>query len=142
MVRLMMAARPSAGSTGKKRGSEREEPRLGGNDGDDAEGREALRQLVEANTGSPEEGGMRYRCQATQMVAASEALSTVDPRVYAHEFTSGNVRLGRFARVMARAVVMQTAHHLHKRVPTVEGLEAPSHRRPSNLASFPVSGCG
>jgi hypothetical protein len=93
---------------------QREEPVPARTEADQAQAREALRQLVEANSTYGEEGDVRFRCQATQMVAATEALSTVDPRVYIREYTSGNVPLGRFARVMVRAIAMQSAHHFGK----------------------------
>lgn len=46
----------------------------------------------------------RYRCQATELLVASERLVLWDPRIYLRELASGNVPLGRLVRVMARAV--------------------------------------
>ncbi len=46
-----------------------------------------------------------YRCQATELYDASHHLGTFDPRPYVREYTSGNVSLGRFLRVTARAAV-------------------------------------
>lgn len=48
---------------------------------------------------------VRYRCQATELPNCTAHLRTFDPRPYVRELTSGNVPLGRFLRVMARAVV-------------------------------------
>jgi hypothetical protein len=53
-----------------------------------------------------------YTCQATELTRASYKLSTWDPRAYFREYTSGNVRLGHFLRVMARAVVEQPLRKL------------------------------
>jgi hypothetical protein len=44
------------------------------------------------------------------MVAASVALSTIDPRPYIREYTCGNVPLTTFVRITGRALVMQSAH--------------------------------
>jgi hypothetical protein len=60
---------------------------------------------------------VRYRCQATEMLKASEVLSTTDPRPYVREYTNGNVSLRTFARVMARAVVMQPRYRPGKNPP-------------------------
>ncbi len=46
-----------------------------------------------------------YRCQATDLYRASHHLRTLDPRPYVREYTSGNVPLGRFLKVVARAAV-------------------------------------
>jgi hypothetical protein len=79
-------------------------------DGDPAV--DALRQRTEPNTRrTAEDGTVRYRCQATEMAAASTPLSNGDPRPYLRELTSRNVPLGKFLRVMSRAVVWQPAHH-------------------------------
>jgi hypothetical protein len=48
---------------------------------------------------------VRYRCQATELPHYTQHLRTFDPRPYVRELTSGNVPLGRFLRVMARAAV-------------------------------------
>jgi hypothetical protein len=48
-----------------------------------------------------------FRCQATQVHFASRHLRTYDPRPYFRELANGNVSLGRFLRVMARATVIQ-----------------------------------
>lgn len=78
---------------------------------DDEAARAAL--LERVGPAARQEGDVpRYRCQATELVAASTRLSASDPRVYLNELTSGNVGLGRFARVMARAGVMQPLHSM------------------------------
>ena len=54
----------------------------------------------------------RYRCQATQALAASTPLSTKDIRSYLHEYSVGNVSWRRFLLVLARAAVMEPARKL------------------------------
>jgi hypothetical protein len=71
---------------------------------------EALRQLVAAHVDNGLEGDeRRFRCQATQLVAASERMSVADPRPYLRELATRNVPLGTFVKVMSRAAVMQPA---------------------------------
>jgi hypothetical protein len=53
-----------------------------------------------------------YRCQGTEIPKYSEHLRTFDPRPYVRELTSGNVRFGRFVRVMARALVEEPQRKL------------------------------
>jgi hypothetical protein len=53
-----------------------------------------------------------YRCQATELVRASERLRPIDPRAYLRVLTKGNVSLGRFVRVMGRAVVLEMMRKL------------------------------
>jgi hypothetical protein len=94
---------------------------------------EALLERVRSNTRRPAtDDKVRYRCQATEMAAASTPLSTTDPRPYVRELTSTNVSIRTFARVMSRAAVMQPAHHLgvlrwpkgpHARSPKAERLD-------------------
>jgi hypothetical protein len=73
---------------------------------------EALLQRIQPHTRRPGDGdAVRFRCQATEMAAASTPLSTTDFRPYIRELTSTNVSVRTFARVMARAAVMQPAHH-------------------------------
>jgi hypothetical protein len=55
---------------------------------------------------------LRYRCQATEVPNCTQHLRTFDPRPYVRELTSGNVPLGRFIRVMARAVVEEPRRKL------------------------------
>ncbi|MFL5410863.1 MAG: hypothetical protein ACJ79D_05760 [Myxococcales bacterium] len=64
---------------------------------------QTLRWLADANR----QRGDRYRCQATELLRASERLRTFDPRPYVREYTSGNVPLGTFVKVFARAAVEQ-----------------------------------
>jgi hypothetical protein len=92
----------------------------------------ALRALVERHVHQPANGSeVRYRCQVTEMVAASTALSTLDPRPYVHELTSGNVTLRTFARVMPRAVVVQSLHRLNRLpMPPLKGASAKSPEAP------------
>jgi hypothetical protein len=54
----------------------------------------------------------RYRCQATDLTACTEHLALWDPRAYLREYTSGNVPLGRFLRVTARAAVEEPMRKL------------------------------
>jgi hypothetical protein len=64
---------------------------------------EALRKLAETNV----KRGDLYRCQATELLRATERLRTFDPRPYLREYTSGNVPLGTFVKVVARAALEQ-----------------------------------
>jgi hypothetical protein len=89
----------------------------------------ALRERAERNSHDIVDGDPRYRCQATEMVAASVNLSTTDPRPYLRELTSGNVTLRTFGRVMGRAAVMQPLHHLG-RLPTFTGDSPKSPKTP------------
>jgi hypothetical protein len=78
----------------------------------DVSARAALLERVEGATRRPgDDSTIRYRCQATEMVAASTPLATADPRPYLRELTSANVSIRTFTRVMSRAAVMQPAHH-------------------------------
>ena len=69
----------------------------------DGEAYEKLRKLAE---GSVMRGDL-YRCQATELLRATERLRTFDPRPYVREYTSGNVSFGTFVKVAARAAVEQ-----------------------------------
>lgn len=53
-----------------------------------------------------------YRCQMTEIASCSRHLRTFDPRPYVRELTSGNVSLGRFVRVMAKAAVVEPKRKL------------------------------
>jgi hypothetical protein len=68
----------------------------------------ATRRRVEV-AGRSEE---RHRCQATDLPRATEQLRVWDPRAYLRELTSGNVPLGRFLRVTARAAVEEPIRKL------------------------------
>ena len=59
------------------------------------------------------DGPVAFRCQVTEMVAASTPLSTADPRPYVRELTCGNVTVGTFVRIMSRAAVMQPLHRVN-----------------------------
>ena len=54
----------------------------------------------------------RWRCQATELPKASTHLKLWDPRSCVREYTTGNVSLGRFVRVMARASVEEPMRKL------------------------------
>ena len=54
----------------------------------------------------------RWRCQATELPRASTHLKLWDPRSCVREYTTGNVSLGRFVRVMARASVEEPMRKL------------------------------
>ena len=69
----------------------------------DGEMYEKLRKLAEANVRRRD----LYSCQATELLRATERLRTFDPRPYLREYTSGNVPLGTFVKVAARAAVEQ-----------------------------------
>jgi hypothetical protein len=54
----------------------------------------------------------RYRCQATDLTRCTEHLKVWDLRAYVREYTSGNVRLGRFLRVTTRAALKEPMRKL------------------------------
>jgi hypothetical protein len=64
--------------------------------------------LAAAPDGSP-----RYRCQATEHFRASQRLRTSDPRPYLREYTSSNVRLAPFLKVVGRAVIQEPLRKLN-----------------------------
>lgn len=85
-------------------------PASSATDGDDA-ARAKLLELLARNVkrtaqveGRPAEC---YACQATDLYTASKHIRTLDPRPYVREYTSGNVPLGRFLKVVARAAVRE-----------------------------------
>lgn len=82
-------------------------------DAGDRAAHEALVRLVteQARTAAPD-GGVRYRCQATELLAASVPLSLTDPRPYLREWTSRNVSIRTFGRVVARATVTEARRKL------------------------------
>lgn len=57
-------------------------------------------------------GAPRYRCQATQALAASMPIATKDVGSYVREYKVRNVTLRRFLLVLARAAVMEPARKL------------------------------
>jgi hypothetical protein len=95
----------------------------------DHEPRRALLELVTsgARTRAPD-SGVRYRCQATEMLAASHPLSLTDPRPYLREYTSGNVSIRTFTRVMSRATITEVRRKLG-RLPSVP-VQGPSGKSP------------
>lgn len=65
----------------------------------------------------PDEGGAaslpaRWSCQSTELPRASGHLPLWDARSYVREYTSGNVPIGRFLRVTARAAVTEPMRKL------------------------------
>jgi hypothetical protein len=96
---------------------------------DDDESRRALLDLVGRRTrmGTPE-GDVRYRCQATELLVASQPLSLTDPRPYVREYTSGNVSIRTFARVMTRATATEVRRKLG-RLPALP-IQGPSPSSP------------
>jgi hypothetical protein len=98
----------------------------------DHEARRALLALVTrgTRTDTPEDD-VRYRCQATEMLAASEPLSLTDPRPYVREYTSRNVSIRTFTRVMTRATVTEVRRKLGRLpFPPVQGPSARSPEAP------------
>jgi hypothetical protein len=78
-----------------------------------------LQALVERTTRSARHtvqvegrGEVRWRCQATELPTASESLELWHPKSYLREYTTGNVPLGRFLRVGARAAVQEPMRKL------------------------------
>jgi hypothetical protein len=95
-------------------------------DPNDAEAREALRRRTLANTRrSGGDDTVHYRCQATDLALASTPQSNTDLRPLARELTCGNVPVGHWTRVMARAAVWQPAHKLG-RLPWPKGTNTKS----------------
>jgi hypothetical protein len=92
-----------------------------------------LLELVSRRTTSADgDAGVRYRCQATQALDASLHLSPRDPRSYIREYTTGNVTLSDFSRVMARAVTMESAKKLRLLAdPPLSGSDSSSPRSPT-----------
>lgn len=74
-----------------------------------------VRQQVPVEGGDPP----RWRCQATDLPAATANVSPWNPLSYIGELTGGNVPLQRFVRVMGRAAVLQPMSKL--------GLISPVH---------------
>ena len=79
-------------------------------DNDEA-ARAALASRLEQHTKLTSESDGRppgsYCCQATELYRASFHLRNLDPRPYLQEYRSGNVPLGRFLKVIARAAVQE-----------------------------------
>jgi hypothetical protein len=64
---------------------------------------------------SLDDGNTRYRCQATQMVEASMPLSRTDLRSYFRVYSSGNVSLPHFVKIMLRACTMELLRRFDRR---------------------------
>jgi hypothetical protein len=100
----------------------------------DEAARSALLALVSGNTRQPFAGGQpgaRYRCQTTELYRASGATSRFP---YLHELTSGNVTVGRFLPVIARAAVWETRRKLGRfRNQCFAGTSTPVRRPPLDL---------
>lgn len=82
--------------------------------------------------GRPQE---RWRCQATELPAASGHVRSWDARSYVREYTTGNVGLRRFLRVTARAAVKEPMRKLGL-IPAVHlpgTRTAPGHEPPLDL---------
>ena len=94
----------------------------------DQEAQQALLELVTKAARAETDDGPRYRCQATEMRAASQPLSFTDPRPYLREYTSRNVTIRTFGRVMSRATVTEVRRKLG-RLPAFP-LQGPSARSP------------
>ncbi len=82
----------------------------------------------------------RWSCQATELTRASGRLKLWDPRTYLREWTTGNVTLGHFLRVMRRAVVQEPLRKLgilsEVHVPgtrTRSVVDEPLHLQPGDL---------
>lgn len=64
----------------------------------------ALSELLERNTRTAgADGAARYKCQATELLAASQRVRVTDPLGYLRVLFAGNVGLVHFVRVMVRA---------------------------------------
>ncbi len=94
----------------------------------DAAARAALLERAGAGTRKSDD---LYRCQGTELFAASCHLRTLDPRPYVRECWTGNVSLARFLRVAARAVVVESMDRL-------DLLDAPPRTSTSAAAEPPL----
>jgi len=70
----------------------------------------------------------RYRCQATEAVAASQRLHKFDPRQFVREVRSGNVRLSHLVRVIMRNVARKALRvaRLRRMLPMTIPTDAPA----------------
>jgi hypothetical protein len=87
-----------------------------------------LELVTRASTYTADDASTRYQCQATEMVRASDDLSTFAPGPYLNEYRSGDVSLGTFVKVMSRAAVVQPMHKLNL-LPVVP-VKGPSSKSP------------
>jgi hypothetical protein len=74
-----------------------------------------INRLCDHSSYSLHDGATRFRCQATQMVEASIPLSRTDLRSYLRVYSSGNVSLPHFARIMLRASIIEIARRFNRR---------------------------
>jgi hypothetical protein len=75
---------------------------------------EQLERLASANVRGADSASDQpsYRCQATELLRASDAIPRWSARSFLHELTSGNVGLWRFVTVMTRIIVEATGRRL------------------------------
>ena len=82
---------------------------------DDADAFERLKRIAEANVEADDSTTEepRFRCQATELLRASDPVGWWSVRSLLHELTGGNVPPWRFVREMIRLVVEEVARRLH-----------------------------
>ena len=78
----------------------------------DAEELGALEQIATASVRESTSETSVFRCQATELVRASEPVGWWNLRSIIRELTNGNVRVGRFIRVVARIVSDEVARRI------------------------------
>jgi hypothetical protein len=83
--------------------------------GHDDETLAELKRIAEANAKADDStpAEPRFRCQATELLRASEPVGWWSMRSFFHELTSGNVGPWQFVRQMTRLVVEELARRLH-----------------------------
>lgn len=103
------------------------------------DGGEQLMQLTIANARSADDPPA-WRCQATELHAASQHLRAFDPRPLVREYTAGSVGLRTLLRVLARAMVWEPLRKLGwMNKPPLRGRhattpkETPLHLQPGEL---------
>lgn len=103
---------------------------------DDGSALEALRVRVARNVrpaGGAEDEAC-YRCQATELVRASDPLSKYDPLAYLRPVTTRDVDPRTFTRVMIRSVTMKAQRHLGRlEDPPLRGTSSKSPPKPPPL---------
>lgn len=72
----------------------------------------ALTEMLARNTRHPSGAADMYQCQETELHRAAYHVKTYDPRAYLRVYTSGNVGLVHFLKVVARAVIEEPARKL------------------------------
>lgn len=78
-----------------------------------------------------------HPCQATELYRASVHLRNLDPRPYLREYTSGNVPLGRFLKVIGRAAVQEPLNKLGLLRSGLRGSGVPGQAPPPKLGIQP-----